>query len=77
MERNNPMPERVPLADFSGVATHLTRAIKRPDGGDVKAFHSAATAQVEMRTAVNEHEDRLAALEARPAIAASPFPVGT
>lgn len=67
------MSDRIPPGAFPDAAKHLTRAVKRPDGGDVAAFTTQAVALAEMREAVNEHEDRLAALEA---VAPSPFPHG-
>ena len=67
------MSDRIPPGAFPDVAKHLTRVVKKPDGSDVAAFTTAGIAQAEMRTAVNEHEDRIAALEAA---APPPFPHG-
>lgn len=66
------MSDRIPAGAFDKAAEHLIRVVKREDGKDVTAFGTAAKAQTEMRTAVNEHEDRLAALEAQ--AVRGPFP---
>lgn len=53
------------------VADLLTANIKRPDGRDATAFKSQAAGLIAIRTAVLDHAERIAALEARPTL---PFP---
>ncbi len=66
------MPDLIPPGAFDKAAANLTRVVKREDGKDVTAFAASAKAQTAMRTAVNTHEDRLAAVEG--AVAQLPFP---
>lgn len=66
------MSNIIPGGAFPEAAEHETRVIKRPDGKDVTAFKSRADALKAMRSAVIDHESRLAALEAQPAV--RPFP---
>ncbi len=56
------MPELIPPGAFDKAAANLTRVVKREDGTDVTAFAASAKAQTAMRTVVNTHEDRLAAV---------------
>ncbi len=67
------MPELIPPGAFDKAAANLTRVVKREDGTDVTAFAASAKAQTAMRTVVNTHEDRLAAVEG--AVAKFPFPI--
>lgn len=61
----------IPGAAADAVAKLLTSNIKRPDGQDATAFNDQAKAIKAIRTAVIDHEERLAVLEATPS---QPFP---
>lgn len=61
-----PMPppaDPVPAGAYDDVAKLQTDNIKRPDGKDATAFNSQATSLKASRTAVNDHEKRIAAIE--------------
>ena len=62
----------IPGGAFPDCEKLETRDHKRDDGKDATAFKSRANALVAMRSAVIDHEARLAALEAQAAV--RPFP---
>lgn len=66
------MAERVAPGAFDKVAEHLTRVVKRPDGGDITAFENDRRAKEGMRKAVNEHEVDI--IKIKEDLAKLPFP---
>lgn len=58
-----PNPDPVPAGAYDDVARLQTENIKRPDGKDATGFNSQRDSLKATRTAVNDHEKRIAAIE--------------